>query len=393
MTDLSAAEARMLALHAQGFIGPRDPDVRTMLRRVGAVQLDTISVLARSHELVAYARLGPVGRDAVESAYWGRPPRAFEGIAHAYCILPIELWPHLAARRRLSARRIHPRRPPDDRAMREMLAALKARGPLTATDLGGSRSKAPRPATVWWHWSTEKIALERLMAIGKVVCVERQGWRRVYDLAERAVPARLRAIEWDDPTCFAALVGLAAERLGVGTLNDLRGYFGWFGVGIAEAREAIERAKLVPVRVRGWEGEAWASRRALKALSDGAVRGAHRTTLISPFDSLIWDRPRTARVFGYEHKFEAYVPAPDRLHGYFVMPVLAGGKLVGRVDPGRSGTTLIAKRVSGEPAVAKQIARALLEAARWVGCDDVSVAEARPAPLKAALRVALKTGR
>jgi uncharacterized protein len=393
VTDLSAAEARTLALHAQGFIGPPDPDVRTMLRRVGAVQLDTISVLARSHELVAYARLGPVGRDAVESAYWGRPARAFEGIAHAYCILPIELWPHLAAQRRLSARRIHPRRPPDERAMREVLAALKARGPLTATDLGGSRSKAPRPATVWWHWSTEKIALERLLAIGKVVCVERQAWRRVYDLAERAVPARLRAIEWDDPTCHAALVGLAADRLGVGTLKDLRGYFGWFGVGVPAARAAIERAKLVPVTVRGWEGEAWASPKALKALSDGAVPGPHRTTLISPFDSLIWDRPRTARVFGYEHKFEAYVPAPDRVHGYFVMPVLAGGKLVGRVDPGRSGTTLVAKRVSGEPAAAKQVARALVEAARWVGCDDVSVVEARPAPFKAALRAALKTRR
>jgi uncharacterized protein YcaQ len=277
--------------------------------------------------------------------------------------------------------------------MREVLAALKARGPLTATDLGGSRSKAPRPPTVWWHWSTEKIALERLLAIGKVVCVERRAWRRVYDLAERAVPARLRAIDWDDPTCHAALVGLAADRLGVGTLNDLRGYFGWFGVGIPEARAAIERAKLVPVTVRGWEGEAWASRKALKALSDGTIRGAHRTTLISPFDSLIWDRPRTARVFGYEHKFEAYVPAPDRVHGYFVMAVLAGGKLVGRVDPGRSGATLVAKRVSGEPAAAKHVARALLEAARWVGCDDVSVAEARPAPFKAALRAALKTRR
>src|SRR5207247_9641452 len=126
---------------AKGASGPPAPAVRTMLRRVGAGQLDTISVLARSHELVAYARLGPVGRAAVEDAYWGRPPRAFEGIAHAYCILPLELWPHLAARRRLSARRVHPRRPPEKRAMREVLAALKSRGPLTATDLGGSRSK------------------------------------------------------------------------------------------------------------------------------------------------------------------------------------------------------------------------------------------------------------
>ena len=391
-TELTAEEARTLALHAQGFIGPPDPDVRTMLRRVGAVQLDTISVLARSHELVAYARLGPVGRKAVEDAYWGRPAHAFEGIAHAYCILPMELWPHLAARRRLSARRVHPRRPPEARAMREMLAALKSRGPLTATDLGGSRSKAPRPENVWWHWSAEKIALERLLAIGEVVCVERQAWRRVYDLAERVVPARLLARHEDDPTCHETLVSLAADRLGVGTLNDLRGYFGWMGVSLPAARAAVERAKLVPVTVRGWEEEAWASRKALRALSAG-IRGTQRVTLISPFDSLIWDRPRTARVFTYTHKFEAYVPAPDRVHGYFVMPVLAGGKLVGRVDPGRSGTTLIAKRVSGDVAAAKQIARALVEAARWVGCDDVAIAEARPAPLKAALRAELKTRR
>jgi uncharacterized protein YcaQ len=392
VTDLTAAEARMMALQAQGFIGARDPDVRTMLRRVGAVQLDTISVLARSHELVAYARLGPVGRAAVETTYWGRPARAFEGIAHAYCILPIELWPHLAAQRRLSARRIHPRRPPDKAAMRAVLAELKARGPLTATDLGGSRSKAPRPKNVWWHWSAEKIAVEKLLAIGEVVCVERQAWRRVYDLAERVVPARLRAIHEDDATCQAALIGLAADRLGVGTLNDLRGYFGWMGVSLPDTRAAIERAKLVPVTVRGWDAEAWASPKALRALAAG-IRGAHRTTLLSPFDSLIWDRPRTARIFEFAHKFEAYVPAPDRVHGYFVMPVLAGGKLVGRVDPGRTGMTLVAKRVSGEPAAAAQIARALIEAARWVGCDDVSVADARPAPFKAALRAALKTRR
>jgi len=390
--ELTTVEARTLALHAQGFIGPPDPDVRSMLKRVGAVQLDTISVLARSHELVAYARLGRVSRTEIESAYWGRPARAFEGIAHAYCIVPIELWPHFAARRRLSERRIHPRRPPEKRAMREMLAALRSRGPLTATDLGGSRSKAPRPENVWWHWSAEKIALERLLAIGEVVCVERQAWRRVYDLAERAVPARLRAIHEDDPTCHATLIRLAADRLGVGTVRDLRGYFGWMGVSLPDTRAAIERAKLVPVTVRGWTDEAWASPKALRALGAG-IRGTHRTTLISPFDSLIWDRPRTARIFGYAHKFEAYVPAPDRIHGYFVMPVLASGKLVGRVDPGRSGTTLVAKRVSGEPKAAAQIARALVEAARWVGCDDVKVVEARPAPFKAALRTALASRR
>ena len=379
----------MLALHAQGFIGPPDPDVRTMLKRVGAVQLDTISVLARSHELVAYARLGPVDRSAIEAAYWGRPVHTFEAFAHAMCILPLELWPHFAARRRLSAKRIHPRRPPDDRAMRAVLAELRERGPLTASDLGGSRSKAPRPKNVWWHWSAEKIALERLLAIGTVVCVERRAWKRVYDLAERAIPSRLREVKEDDETCYATLVALAADRLGVGTLGDLRGYFGAVqhgGMQRPDALAAIERAKLVPVRVEGWDEPAWAARSALRWLG---TRVAHRTTLISPFDSLVWDRPRTARIFNYAHKFEAYVPAADRVHGYFVMPVLAGGKLVGRVDPGRSGTTFVAKRVSGEIAAAGQIARALVEAARWIGGDDVKVVEARPAPFRTALRAAL----
>ena len=393
--ELSAVEARTLALQAQGFIGVADDGVPAMLRRVGAVQLDTISVLARSHELVAYARLGPVGRPAVEAAYWGRPVRAFEALAHAMCILPIELWPHFAARRRQSARRIHPRRPPEARAMREVLAELRARGPLTATDLGGSRSRAPRPENVWWHWSSEKIALERLLAVGTVVCVDRRAWKRVYDLAERAIPARLRANDEDDETCHSKLIALAADRLGVGTVNDLRNYFGWPGAGgmtLVQARAAIDRAKLVPVAIEGWKTEAWASRAALHALSDG-IRGAQRTTLLSPFDSLIWDRPRTLRLFGFTHKFEAYVPAPDRIHGYFVMPVLAGGTIVGRVDPGRTGSTLVAKRVSGDIAAAPQIARALLDAAHCVGCDDVTVIQARPAPFKAALAAALKRAR
>jgi len=392
-TELSATESRTLALRAQGFVGPRDPDAKTMLQRVGAVQLDTISVLARSHELVAYARLGPVGRAAVEDAYWGRPPRAFEAFAHAMCILPLELGPHFAARRRLSERRIHPRRPPEARTMRAVLAELRDRGPLTATDLGGSRSKAPPPKNVWWHWSAEKIALERLLAIGKVVCVERRGWKRVYDLAERAIPARLLTRNEDDETCYAKLVALAADRIGVGTLGDLRGYFGAVqhgGMQRLHAEAAIERTKLVPVRVEGWDEPAWASSAALRSLG---TRAAHRTTLISPFDSLIWDRPRTARIFGYAHKFEAYVPAADRVHGYFVMPVLAGGRLVGRVDPGRSGTTLVAKRVSGEITAAPQIARALVEAARWVGCDDVAIGEARPAAFKSALRAAVRSRR
>lgn len=390
--ELSAADARRIALRAQGFIGPApDGGVPALLGHLGAVQLDTISVLARSHELVAYARLGAIGRVAVEDAYWGRPARAFEALAHAMCILPIGLWPYLAARRRRSAGWTHPSRAHDARAMARVVAELRARGPLTASDLGGSRATEPRPENVWWHWSPEKIALERLLAIGTVVCVERIGWRRVYDLAERAIPARLRARELDDPTCHATLIALAAERLGVGTLGDLRAYFG--GMSREQAAAAILDARLVPVRVRGWDAPAWADRAALTALSAGTGRGRHRTTLLSPFDSLVWDRARLSRIFGIVHKLEAYTPAADRVHGYFAMPVLAGGRIVGRVDPGRRGRTLVAKRVTATADAVPAVARALVEAAGWVGCDAVEVVETRPASLRVPLRQAVQHGR
>jgi uncharacterized protein YcaQ len=133
---------------------------------------------------------------------------------------------------------------------------------------------------------------------------------------------------------------------------------------------------------------AWADPDALAAL--GATgRPRHRTTLLSPFDSLVWDRARTQRLFGFHHRLEAYVPRPKRVHGYYAMPLLSGGRLVGRVDPARDGTTLVARRVSVERRAVPAMARALREAAAWVGADAVAVEEVAPPELAAPLRAAL----
>ncbi|MET8470408.1 crosslink repair DNA glycosylase YcaQ family protein [Streptomyces sp. NPDC006422] len=380
---LSADEARRIALRAQGFLGAPDrkAGVRGVLRHLGAVQLDTISVLARSHELIPYARLGAVPRTAIESAYWSAAgaPHAFEYWSHAACVLPIEEWPHFAFRRRAYRSRPHWHHHLPDGAYEQVIKQLRAEGPLTATELGGAKNKGE-----WWDWSESKIAVERALMYGEVVCVERRGWKRIYDLAERAVPSDLLHDELDDKECVRRLVRQAGEALGVGTRSDIADYH---RLKSEQFDSVIADTGLVPVTVEGWGGKpAWADPAALAS----TPRGRHRTTLLSPFDSLIWERARTERIFGFTHRLEAYVPKPKRIHGYFAMPVLSGGRLVGRVDPARSGGTLVAKQVSLDgPKAVPAVAAALLEAASWVGCDSVRVEHMESAPLKRDLVAAL----
>ncbi|MBT2414885.1 YcaQ family DNA glycosylase [Streptomyces sp. ISL-12] len=362
-TELSADEARRIALRAQGFLGAPDrrAGVRGVLRHLGAVQLDTISVLARSHELVPYARLGAVGRRAVEDAYW-TGTHAFEYWSHAACVLPIEEWPHFAFRRRAYRARPHWNHGLPAGAYDQVIKQLRAEGPLTATELGGAKRTSE-----WWDWSGEKVAVERALMYGEVVCVERRGWKRVYDLAERAVPEELLHDRLDDTECLRRLVRLAGQSLGVGTRADLADYH---RLKAEQVDAVIADSGLVPVTVADWSKPAWADPEALRT----PPRGRHRTTLLSPFDSLVWERARTERIFGFTHRLEAYVPRQKRVHGYYAMPVLAGGRLVGRVDPAREGRTLVAKQVTldGRKAV-PAVAQALVEAAGWVDCTDVRV--------------------
>ncbi len=419
---LSQDEARIITLGAQGLIGAdaRRGGVPGMLRRLGAVQLDTISVLARSHELVAYARLGAIPREKVEQAYWHpRRPAAFEYWSHAACVLPLEEWPYYAFRRRAFARRGMRWHQSHPEVCERVLARIRAEGPLTATELGGAKNGG-----AWWDWSDTKIAVEWLLDTGDVICVRRNGWRRVYDLPGRVIPADLAAVQLSDAECAARLAGVAALALGVVTQADLSDYqrVRYSGeelrptsadVPALSATSAAEAAGLVPVEIaagrNGPAVRAWADPVALRsasppgdspvgdsppgtnpAASGPARRGRHRTTLLSPFESLVWDRKRTLRVFGFEHSLEAYVPPAKRVHGYFTMPLLAGGHLVGRVDPGRSGRTLIARKLTMDKAAAAEpMAQALAEAASWVGCDNVKLQQVEPAHLEPRLRSAL----
>ncbi|WP_156722414.1 winged helix-turn-helix domain-containing protein [Streptomyces apocyni] len=390
--ELSADDARRIALRAQGFLGAPDrrAGVRGVLRHLGAVQLDTISVLARSHELIPYARLGAVGRKPVEQAYWSSTaadasparPHAFEYWSHAACILPIEEWPHFAFRRRAYRDRPHWHHALPDGAYDQVIKQLRAEGPLTATELGGAKNGGE-----WWDWSGSKVAVERALMYGEVVCTERRGWKRVYDLAERAIPDDVLHDDLDDRECLRRLVQLAGQSLGVGTRADIADYH---RLKAEQFDAVVADSGLVPVAVEGWSKPAWADPAALSA----PPRGRHRTTLLSPFDSLIWERARTERIFGFTHRLEAYVPKPKRVYGYFAMPLLHGGHLLGRVDPARDGTTLVARHASlDSPKAVQPMATALAEAASWVGCTSVRVERVTPpelhAPLTSACAAAL----
>lgn len=384
---LSANEARRIFLRAQGLFGTssrRHGDPKSVLQQLGAVQLDTISVLARSHELVPYARLGAVGRDAVEMAYW-RQSCAFEYWSHAACVLPIDAWPLYAFRRRAFIKRGHRwhKLANSKRSCAEVLARLRGEGPLTATELGGAKKGGP-----WWDWSESKIAIEWLLDTGVVVCTERRSWKRVYDLTERAVPTELLHQHIDDEVCLQELVARAGTALGVATVKDLADYQ---RLTVQQVKTALPASGLVEVAVSGWAKDgraatAWANPAALTA----QPRGHHRTTLLSPFDSLVWDRARTERVFEFTHRLEAYIPKDKRVHGYFAMPLLSNGRLVGRVDPAREGKTMVARQISlASIKYVPAAAKALREAAEWVGCTDVRTERVLPDILTAPLAAAL----
>ena len=245
--------------------------------------------------------------------------------------------------------------------------------------------------------------MEYLLDVGQVVCTSRVGWRRVYDLAERVIPQGLREQRgWgdddsivgpSDEECVRALVGASADVMGVGTVDDIADVH---RLTKADVRRHAADLGLVPVSVRGWSDPALATTDALEWLDRGS-RMRSRTTLLSPFDSIVWHRPRTQRLFGMHHRLEAYTPAPKRVHGYFAMPVLHRGALVARVDPKREGGVLVAARVTLEEGpvadAAAGVATALVEAARWVGCEEIRIDEVIPSSAAREVRAALNDAR
>jgi uncharacterized protein YcaQ len=380
---LSAALARRIALAAQGFAEARPEtavgtrQLRRMTERLAVVQIDSVNVLSRSHYLPAFSRLGAYPRAALDDLT-ARRHAVFEYWAHEASFLPVRLQPHLRWRMAEAEKhawgnmvRLQQERPD---FVAEVLERVRATGPLKASDLAGPRPD--RPGSMW-NWHDGKVALEWLFFTGQVTATHRNtAFEKVYDLTERVLPPSVLATPTPDPAdAVRELVRTASRALGVATERDLRDYF---RLGPAAARQAIadlaEAGELLPAEVAGWGSPAWLDPEARRP------RWVRARALLSPFDSLVWERPRVERIFGFRYRLEIYTPAAKRVHGYYVLPFLLGDQLVARVDlkADRQAGVLRVQAAHGEdgvdrPLVAAALADELRLMADWLELDDVEV--------------------
>jgi uncharacterized protein YcaQ len=383
MEKLSGSQARAIALAAQGFTAARPSRVdrravRALVERLGVVQIDSVNVLVRSHYLPAFSRLGAYDPGQLDRLSHEAPRSLFEYWGHEASLLPVAMQPLFRWRMALAKhtawghiRRIARYKP---RLIRDVLALVAERGPIGAGEI--ELGKPSRKG--WWEWSDAKSAIEYLFWSGQVTTARRRGFERLYDLPERVLPADVVAAPTPSPQdAHRALIAIAARAMGIGTEADLRDYY---RLKPAMARPAIaalvEAGVLAHVEVEGWAKLAYLHR---DAPAPGPI-DRERAALLSPFDSLVWSRERTERMFGMKFRLEIYVPQPNRVHGYYVLPFLLGDRLVARVDlkADRAARALRVQAAHPEPGNAKpRIAAALSEElgrmASWLGLEHVEV--------------------
>jgi uncharacterized protein YcaQ len=343
---------------------------------VQLIQIDSVNVLARSQELPLWARLGSHRRDVL--ARMANASELFEYWGHEASLIPASDWPLFQWRMaEAAAGKMWPGLANFEREqphyLREVLAAVTDRGASSASEL----REGPARKGTWWSWDAAKYALEWLFWTGALTARRRPGnFERVYDLPERMLPAEvLRAPVPAPDDARVELLERAAAALGVATDNDLLDYYRMRGpVARAAINRLAETGAIQPIRVEGWRERAWLHRDAARPRSVGAA------TVLSPFDSLVWDRKRTERLFGFRYRIEIYTPAPQRVYGYYVLPFLLGERIVGRVDlkADRQAGVLRVQGAFTEPAcepgeAAAPLATELRAMCAWLGLDDVVV--------------------
>ncbi len=379
--SLSRAQARRIALAAQGFLDPphHPPTLRTLNRtvqRTGVLQVDSVNVLQRAHFMPLYSRMGGYDVDLLRRAASGRQQRRLvEYWAHVQAFMPVELWPVMEHRRRHFRERQGKwwRSGPTDLTER-LHARITAGGAATARDLDFG---APRVKEGWgWNWSETRAGLDFLYLVGDLAMAGRTTQlEAIYDLPERVLPDRVLALPVPSVAeQHLALVRRAAASHGVATVRCLADYYRMRVVDTSAAVAVmVESGELEPVAVEGWTRPAFLHRDARRP------RALTARALLSPFDPVVWERERTERLFGFRYRIEIYTPAHRRVHGYYVLPFLLGDQIVGRVDlkADRASGLLRVKGAFAEHGApghtAAELALELRRLAAWLHLDDVVV--------------------
>jgi hypothetical protein len=395
---LSLREARNLMLAAQGLAEPPSrpagkADVLAAIRRLGALQIDSIHVVARSPYLVLWSRLGDYDPDWLDELL--AEGALFEYWSHAMCFLPIEDYP-LYRRRMLEGVRgwndatdwvrDHPE------PVRLVMDRIGREGGLRSADFENGN----KPPGGWWNWKEEKTALECLFILGELMIARRRNFQRVYDLRGRVLPA------WEDGPDMRSVPAReevlrsqtlrSVQALAVALARWVPDYFRLYKTGVTARLESLANEGLLRrVTIEGLPGPAYLDPAA------GPAGPSPVTALLSPFDPLVWDRQRNRDLFGFDYTIECYTPAEKRPFGYFTLPILHRGALVGRLDPKahRKEGVFEVRRVGLEPGVdltddlVERLASCLRRMAAWHGTPEVVVRRSDPPELAPRLAEAI----
>ena len=408
MLELTLAQARNLHLAAQGLLTPPTRPataaaLRACISRMRLLQIDTIHIVARSPYLVLYSRLGEYPMQWLDKAL--ERAHVFETWAHEACFAPLR---DLALHRSYnSAKRKHwglakgrdshhQQRPHLDK----LLDHITENGPVKSSDFERSDGRTGG----WWGWKDEKLWLEALFANGELMVARRENFQRVYDLAERVCPA-LASIESphaDD--VHAAFIEQSIAALGITQARWIHDYFRIKPrLKDADLEALVEQGRVQRVQVQGWplSGYVHASQSKLLRKAIRGELGATHTTLLSPFDPLVWDRERASGMFDFDYRIECYTPREKRVHGYYVLPVLHRGQLVARLDAKAHRLEAVFEvmalylqpGVALDDVLARELAAAIQRCANWHGTPTVRIVWTSPQRAAAALRRALRVNR
>ncbi len=422
---ISAQQARNLHLAALGLLArprrrARKPDVLAAIERMRVLQIDTIHVVARSPYLVLFSRLGAYPPQWLEELL--AEGAIFEGWAHEACFVPIADYVlhrqhslgrdgHWAMRHALRMRRDH------SAGMDALLARIREHGAVKASDF---ERGAGAGGGGWWGWKNEKRWLEALFALGDLMIARRENFHRVYDVSERvlakaptaSVGAAAAAMLLDESGATGKLLSEAAlqreftlgavRALGITQARWINDYFrSGRKLKDADLDALVDSGDLLRVDVDEWKNIAYVHRdldEPLQAAANGRLR-ATQTTLLSPFDPVVWDRERAATMFGFEYRIECYTPAPKRRYGYYVLPILHRGRLVGRLDAKAHRADglfevkalFLEAGVAPTPALADALADALQRCADWHATPQVKLDSCDPKGFRRVLQDALRT--